>query len=252
MPHRTQPHATPHSAPCHTALSPMPHRTQPHATPHSAPCHTALRRTCAMRTGSKSGWMTPLEGEAFFTSAIRPGRPVRERGEGAQARGHAVSPDRGCSGSKGGSALGGVYNVGTRFKHAPGAFNKSNTVAGRRSAEEGGRTVSTASRACSPVPGRPGSCGTASSPAVVHTRRSARPATCHPRPLQLIRCRVAMGYPTATAQPTAQSRGACRAATSRYVRHAVAEPPPLSSTSGSASFPVNMVAHVWHGLGCAL
>mmetsp|Transcript_28075 Transcript_28075/g.71552 ORF Transcript_28075/g.71552 Transcript_28075/m.71552 type:complete len:385 (+) Transcript_28075:2212-3366(+) len=30
----------------------------------------------AMRTGSKSGWMTPLEGDAFFTSAISPGLPV--------------------------------------------------------------------------------------------------------------------------------------------------------------------------------
>lgn len=29
-----------------------------------------------MRTGSKSGWMTPLEGEAFLTSAMSPGRPV--------------------------------------------------------------------------------------------------------------------------------------------------------------------------------
>ena len=28
-----------------------------------------------MRTGSKLGWMTPLLGDAFFTSAINPGRP---------------------------------------------------------------------------------------------------------------------------------------------------------------------------------
>jgi len=29
----------------------------------------------AIRTASKSGWMTPFEGDAFLTSAIRPGRP---------------------------------------------------------------------------------------------------------------------------------------------------------------------------------
>eukprot|EP00882_Tetradesmus_deserticola_P010282 GHRQ01010863.1.p2 GENE.GHRQ01010863.1~~GHRQ01010863.1.p2 ORF type:complete len:129 (+),score=25.24 GHRQ01010863.1:701-1087(+) len=30
----------------------------------------------AMRTASKSGWMTPLLGEAFFTSAMSPGLPA--------------------------------------------------------------------------------------------------------------------------------------------------------------------------------
>lgn len=29
-----------------------------------------------MRTGSKSGWITPLLGDAFFTSAMRPGLPA--------------------------------------------------------------------------------------------------------------------------------------------------------------------------------
>ncbi len=30
----------------------------------------------AILTGSKSGWITPLEGDAFLTSAMRPGLPV--------------------------------------------------------------------------------------------------------------------------------------------------------------------------------
>jgi hypothetical protein len=34
--------------------------------------------TLAIRTASKSGWMTPLLGDAFFTSAIKPGFPARE------------------------------------------------------------------------------------------------------------------------------------------------------------------------------
>jgi hypothetical protein len=38
--------------------------------------------TFAMRTASKSGWMTPFDGDAFLTSAIRPGFPAH----GNQAR----------------------------------------------------------------------------------------------------------------------------------------------------------------------
>ena len=36
----------------------------------------------AMRTGSKSCWMTPLLGDAFFTSAIKPGLPAARKGGG--------------------------------------------------------------------------------------------------------------------------------------------------------------------------
>lgn len=44
-------------------------RTLRHAAP---PASYAL----AILTGSKSGWITPLDGDAFLTSAMRPGLPV--------------------------------------------------------------------------------------------------------------------------------------------------------------------------------
>mmetsp|Transcript_3746 Transcript_3746/g.10149 ORF Transcript_3746/g.10149 Transcript_3746/m.10149 type:complete len:216 (+) Transcript_3746:574-1221(+) len=44
-------------------------RTERHAAP---PASYAL----AIFTGSKLGWMTPLDGDAFLTSAMRPGWPV--------------------------------------------------------------------------------------------------------------------------------------------------------------------------------
>jgi hypothetical protein len=40
-----------------------------------------------MRTGSKLGWMTPLLGDAFFTSAINPGLPVGQQQTGRRREG---------------------------------------------------------------------------------------------------------------------------------------------------------------------
>mmetsp|Transcript_32417 Transcript_32417/g.71622 ORF Transcript_32417/g.71622 Transcript_32417/m.71622 type:complete len:263 (-) Transcript_32417:243-1031(-) len=54
----------------------------------------------AIRTASKSGWMTPLLGEAFFTSAIRPGLPVsaaRFKMAPLKSRGGSAFLTRACS-----------------------------------------------------------------------------------------------------------------------------------------------------------
>lgn len=174
-----------------------------HPAHNSVPQHGTAGAAQRTLTGSKLGWMTPLEGEAFLTSAIRPGLPVS-----AACAWIAPMKSRG-----GGDALAATITVasGTRSLHTSrgSVVQCSGAAVGRRQGgrRRVGRTAAAASRAAAgsgggmwqpPRSGRRGRRGGRGA----HLQRSTSTALCH-----TISSRMLRGW-FSSARPSAGGAGA--------------------------------------------